>query len=325
MIPFLLFRSCIETVCMLQLLNICFVWIRLVILICITRDGRLFWLVPNGCVSKWFSPKSVFSFTHRIHDPCLVYLPTFSLNINPVHVGRYTLPVPCILGVTWDYWWLESCSFPDLNYLMHTMYQLLGSRKTFCSGNLCRHWTLLAVYRYTYNTYIHIYIYMTSIFLFSYYLLATNFPVTGHSGTAWQTTRPCQMSSPFGQVAKTVDGWRWMNTYLPWTSWTEFWLLLSFFKGWIICELQTPGVFVKSTFITLAALLDFVKTSGVWLQRPIGIQLYNLKHVFLESRISGAEGTIKSSLWFQMFFIFIPIWGRFPIWLICFKWFETTN
>ena len=83
---------------------------------------------------------------------------------------------------------------------------------------------------------------MTSIFLFSYYLLATNFPVTGHSGTAWQTPRPCQMSSPFGQVAKTVDGWRWMNTYLPWTSWTEFWLLLSFFKGWIICELLTRSV-----------------------------------------------------------------------------------
>ena len=26
-----------------------------------------------------------------------------------------------------------------------------------------------------------------------------------------------------------------------------------------------------------------------------------------------------------IFFIFIPIWGRFPIWLIFFKWVETTN
>ena len=24
-------------------------------------------------------------------------------------------------------------------------------------------------------------------------------------------------------------------------------------------------------------------------------------------------------------FIFTPIWGRFPIWLICFRWVETTN
>ena len=30
--------------------------------------------------------------------------------------------------------------------------------------------------------------------------------------------------------------------------------------------------------------------------------------------------------WFQTFFIFTPSnWGRFPIWLICFKWVETTN
>ena len=29
--------------------------------------------------------------------------------------------------------------------------------------------------------------------------------------------------------------------------------------------------------------------------------------------------------WFQIFFIFIPTWGRFPIWLIFFRWVETTN
>ena len=29
--------------------------------------------------------------------------------------------------------------------------------------------------------------------------------------------------------------------------------------------------------------------------------------------------------WFQIFYIFTPIWGRFPIWLIFFKWVETTN
>ena len=32
-----------------------------------------------------------------------------------------------------------------------------------------------------------------------------------------------------------------------------------------------------------------------------------------------------SRWWFQIFFIFTPIWGRFPIWLICFKWVESTN
>ena len=29
--------------------------------------------------------------------------------------------------------------------------------------------------------------------------------------------------------------------------------------------------------------------------------------------------------WFQIFFMFTPIWGRFPIWLIFFKRVETTN
>ena len=33
----------------------------------------------------------------------------------------------------------------------------------------------------------------------------------------------------------------------------------------------------------------------------------------------------KTGWWFQIFFIFTPIWWRFPIWLIFFKWVETTN
>ena len=32
-----------------------------------------------------------------------------------------------------------------------------------------------------------------------------------------------------------------------------------------------------------------------------------------------------SRWWFQLFFTFTPIWGRFPIWLIFFGWVETTN
>ena len=34
---------------------------------------------------------------------------------------------------------------------------------------------------------------------------------------------------------------------------------------------------------------------------------------------------IYSRWWFQTFFIFTPIWGRFPTWLIFFKWVETTT
>ena len=32
-----------------------------------------------------------------------------------------------------------------------------------------------------------------------------------------------------------------------------------------------------------------------------------------------------SRWWFQIFFIFITIWGRFPVWLIFFRWVKTTN
>ena len=34
---------------------------------------------------------------------------------------------------------------------------------------------------------------------------------------------------------------------------------------------------------------------------------------------------LLSSWWFQRFFIFTPIWGNDPIWLIFFNWVETTN
>ena len=35
--------------------------------------------------------------------------------------------------------------------------------------------------------------------------------------------------------------------------------------------------------------------------------------------------SIYARWWFQIFFIFTPIWGRFPFWLTFFKWVETTN
>ena len=41
--------------------------------------------------------------------------------------------------------------------------------------------------------------------------------------------------------------------------------------------------------------------------------------------ISYNEAKGGSGWWFQRFFIFTPTWGRFPFWLIYFKWVETTN
>ena len=41
--------------------------------------------------------------------------------------------------------------------------------------------------------------------------------------------------------------------------------------------------------------------------------------------LSDSQDPSFSSWWFQIFFIFTPIWGRFPFWLIFFKGVETTN
>ena len=59
-----------------------------------------------------------------------------------------------------------------------------------------------------------------------------------------------------------------------------------------------------------------------------------LHHFCVSSAIKGSRLSIlrgknvvqlKTRWWFQIFFMFIPSWGRFPIWLIFFNWVETTN
>ena len=43
-------------------------------------------------------------------------------------------------------------------------------------------------------------------------------------------------------------------------------------------------------------------------------------------KVGGDVFGLTMARWrFQIFFIFTPIWGRFPFWLIFFKWVETTN
>ena len=42
-------------------------------------------------------------------------------------------------------------------------------------------------------------------------------------------------------------------------------------------------------------------------------------------KVTSRIARCSSGWWFQIFFIFTPIWGRFPIWLIFFEGVETTN
>ena len=40
---------------------------------------------------------------------------------------------------------------------------------------------------------------------------------------------------------------------------------------------------------------------------------------------SAPTWCVRQDRWFQILFISTPIWGRCPIWLIFFRWVETTN
>ena len=58
---------------------------------------------------------------------------------------------------------------------------------------------------------------------------------------------------------------------------------------------------------------------------PIG-NIYIFEWWIFHCYVSLLEGTINSTgWWFQTFFFFNPPWGNDPIWLIFFKWVETTN
>ena len=58
-----------------------------------------------------------------------------------------------------------------------------------------------------------------------------------------------------------------------------------------------------------------------------------LSKQFLQNQANRGTSTIgfccwistPTRWWFQRFFIFIPTWGRFPFWLIFFRWVETTS
>ena len=41
--------------------------------------------------------------------------------------------------------------------------------------------------------------------------------------------------------------------------------------------------------------------------------------------MTNKDRKYMTSWWFQRFFVFNPTWGNHPIWLIFFKWVETTN
>ncbi len=81
-----------------------------------------------------------------------------------------------------------------------------------------------------------------------------------------------------------------------------------------IMSIQIPRSFCR------AAILRFCQHSGKQDSRKgryWAIWKWN-------KRLAFGDG-LFTRCWFQTFFIFTPIWGRFPFWLIFFKGVETTN
>ena len=89
-------------------------------------------------------------------------------------------------------------------------------------------------------------------------------------------------------------------------SWPTRW-----FAVFMALAKPQPSRFVWIQRWTLTSVLDVLEPQGVKLWGPCW-PCFCFK-------------PFTTRWWFQRFFIFTPIWGRFPIWLIFFRWVETTN
>ena len=76
---------------------------------------------------------------------------------------------------------------------------------------------------------------------------------------------------------------------------------------------------------------DFLKHWGALIIKVFLILIFFVTwHVWFFSYSNGQAGwkpisRCISRWWFQFFLVFTPIWGRFPFWLLFFRWVETTN
>ena len=77
------------------------------------------------------------------------------------------------------------------------------------------------------------------------------------------------------------------------------------FQGWFESDSASPKL----------VLCPMFNEYGIWDVHPS--KLRGFTHLPYQ--------TLKTRWWFQIFFTFTTLWGRFPIWLIFIRWVETTN
>ncbi len=121
--------------------------------------------------------------------------------------------------------------------------------------------------------------------------------------------------------------------YTDYTSGIQVYALLVsvlwFIKhGWddyspILQACSSPGMRPVATVIKMDVLeLKGDLLDGKKLGYFLDSKLHGCRHFFL---FVGFHSILSTRWWFQTFFIFTPIWGRFPFWLVFLRWVETTN
>ena len=89
---------------------------------------------------------------------------------------------------------------------------------------------------------------------------------------------------------------------------------------------RSASIFVSSGCCLLPRLVPWLPES---MQRaPLSMEPLRLCLVPLWRQWAWShlcEGANVARWWFPIFLMFTPAWGRFPIWLIFFRWVETTN
>ena len=113
--------------------------------------------------------------------------------------------------------------------------------------------------------------------------------------------------------------WWMIMEFLHHSRWTNSGSI--FVWGWkvtLILDIQTPP---EKVFNLIGPQNSDTQKNSFHLQR----WSLDVEGFFRARENADWKPTTKSGWWFPIFFIFTPIWGRFPFWRIFFKGVETTN
>ena len=105
------------------------------------------------------------------------------------------------------------------------------------------------------------------------------------------------------------NGWKSPNIYFKLVvRGSRYWYVYTIFSRlhWLQNNVTTPHPYSQSSLE--ACQRNAEKRSAAW-----------------AFRAKKCHGNYTTRWWFQIFFIFTPIWGRFLFWVIFFRWVETTN